>query len=140
MLTRIVRGIAIVVAVARLTFAACDASAAAPCATAEVARADADLVVFQEILRTCWGPDECAAARAVVDSAVERKRAALAVCTPAEEIASKSSPFETTVDPWQSDAPEPAELSPELAAAALALGCEATEEAVQAALLRMLLP
>jgi hypothetical protein len=147
----IIKTLAIVLATAGLTFVACDARAAIaqsparqhrtvvleppadPCATAEVARADADLVIAQGLARSAWTPREERMAAEYLDAAIERKRTALAVCAPATAptTTAYAPPFESESDPWQADATT---VDTDVAEAAAVLGCEATPEAVQAAI------
>ena len=104
---------ALLLAIFGATYAACDArDASATCATAEVAAADATILVVQGRLRESLDPpSKTRALRMVLATALDRKRAALAVCTPTQDAA-KVSPFETDyADPFEDDAGDDSELA-----------------------------
>jgi hypothetical protein len=64
----------------------CPARAVCP----ELAAAEADILVAQEVVRACMDPDECRLADQYLDSAIDRLASARVVC----EVPSDASPFD----------------------------------------------
>ncbi len=79
------------------------------CATAEVARADADLVIAQKLYVDSKRPAEKTLALTLVQAALERKRTAVAACSPTHSRA-KRSPFDEKPDPFDAP-PDDAEIA-----------------------------
>jgi hypothetical protein len=82
-----------------------EASPTTTCATAEVARADADLVIAQELYVECKRPAQKRLALTLIQAALERKRTAIAACAPTHSRA-KRSPFDEKPDPFE-EKPDP---------------------------------
>jgi hypothetical protein len=84
-------------------------SPATSCATAEVARADADLVIAQKLYVDSRRPAEKKLALALVHAALERKRTAVVACTPIHS-SPKHSPFDEKPDPFD-EKPDPFDVT-----------------------------
>lgn len=133
-MTRAIVRIALYLALAGATYAACDRHAdASECAqSTAVARAEATLVDVQARL---WemqldppskDPSR-QALRNVLAAAAEEYRAQVAVCTP-DAPASAAQPFDES-NPWEEDAPATMAAEPDPAWCAVA-GCDATADSV----------
>lgn len=109
MLTRL----AILFAVTLGAYSACyarDAHASDGTCAAVLARADASLLESQRAQWEAFGPQEGQLADAMVTSAIDRKRAALALCR--DESPVKASPFEASdADPFAADDGDDSELA-----------------------------
>lgn len=68
------------------------------CNASEVARADADLVIAQKLISRAGEAQEKKLARAYLVAAKERRRTALAACTPTE-VSAKVNPFALEAEP-----------------------------------------
>jgi hypothetical protein len=133
-MTRAIVRIALYLAIAGATYAACDRHAdASECAQSPaVARAEATLVDVQARL---WEMQldppskepSRQALRDVLTAAAEEYRTAVAVCTP-DAPASSAQPFDNS-EPWETDPPAAVAAEPDPAWCAVA-GCDATVDSV----------
>jgi hypothetical protein len=136
MLTTITR-IALTLAIAGSTYAACDRHASAAqslaCDVAALARAEAGAVTAERAAFETLDPAESRVARELVTAAVEQLRAYRALCSVPGE--GQADPFEDQPKRWQDD------LGPgDLDATAMVLDLPARLDALQAELARTVRP